>query len=104
MSDPDWGTRPEPGKDREGGTTGQSNKGRYYKTGTGFWQGLRDSFGADALRVVFRRMHLNQRDDLPIFPFSTETNDRLIRAYFEPVLGPDVWALVERYGVRRLDR
>jgi hypothetical protein len=97
LSDPDWGTRPDPDDDR--GEGGQSNKGRYYKTGTCFWQSIRDAYGPDILRTIFRLMHLNQRDDLPVFPFSAQTNDLLIRTYFVPVTGPEVWALVAPYGV-----
>jgi len=97
LSDPDWGVRPDP--DDEGGASGQSNKDRYYKTGTCFWQSIREVYGPDVLRVIFRRMHLEPRDDVPIFPFSPETNDLLMRTYFVPITGPEVWALVAPYGV-----
>ena len=97
LSDPSWGERPDPNADR--GEGGGSNKDRYYKTGTCFWQSIRDAYGADVLRTIFRRMHLERRDDLPVFPFSRETNDLLMRTYFVPVTGPEVWALVARYGV-----
>ena len=102
LSDPDWGVRPDPDDDRERAPNAESNKGRYYKTGTCFWQTIRDTYGADAIQMIFRDMYLNPREDLPIFPFSSETNERLMRIYFEPVLGPEVWALVEPYGIRQL--
>ncbi len=97
LSDPDWGVRPNPNEKRGEGE--QSNKDRYYKTGTCFWQSIRDTYGADILRTIFRLMNIEQRDDLPVFPFSAETNDLLIRTYFVPVTGPDVWSLVAPYGI-----
>ena len=98
MSDPDWsGTRP----DLSDGQTEseQSNKHRYYKTGTCFWQSIRDTYGVEALHNIFRMMHIEQRDDLPVFPFSPETNDLLMRTYFVPVTGPGIWDLVSPYGI-----
>lgn len=81
------------------GQGGLSNKDRYYKTGTYFWQSLHDVYGAEVLKTVFRRMHVEPREDLPVFPFSSATNDLLIRTYFLPIMEPEVWALVERYGI-----
>ena len=97
LSDPNWGARPDPNEKRSEGK--QSNKDRYYKTGTCFWQSIRDAYGADVLHTIFRLMHIEQRDDLPVFPFSAETNDLLMRTYFVPITGPGVWALVAPYGV-----
>jgi len=97
LSDPDWGVRPDPNEKRDEGE--QSNKDRYYKTGTCFWQSIRDTYGTDVLRTIFRLMHIEQQYDLPVFPFSAETNDLLMRSYFVPVTGPDVWDLVAPYGI-----
>jgi hypothetical protein len=98
LSDPEWsGARPDPNDGQ--GESEQSNKYRYYKTGTCFWQSIRDAYGADVLRTIFRLMHMDQRDDLPVFPFSAETNDLLMRTYFVPVTGPGVWDLVAPYGI-----
>lgn len=101
LSDPNWSSdRPEPGSDA-GPNTGAENKSRYYKTGTCFWQSIRDEFGQDALRQVMQKMHAEPRDDLPTFPFSAQSNELLIRSYFEPIMGPQVWPLIERYGIER---
>jgi hypothetical protein len=101
LSDPNWSsTRPEPGADA-GPNTGAENKSRYYKTGTCFWQSLHQAFGGDALRQVMQKMHAEPRDDLPVFPFSAATNELLIRSYFEPVMGQQVWPIIERYGIER---
>jgi hypothetical protein len=98
LSDPDWsGTRPDPNDEEDEGK--QSNKDRYYKTGTCFWQSIRDAYGTDVLHTIFRLMHMEQRNDLPVFPFSAETNDLLMRTYFIPVTGPGVWDLVAPYGI-----
>ena len=100
LSDPNWsGERPDPGEEPDPDEGTQSNKGRYYKTGTCFWQSLMEVYGADALRAVQQKMHAEPRDDLPVFPFSAATNRLLIQTYFEPLLGAGVWPLIERYGI-----
>jgi hypothetical protein len=99
LSDPDWAGE-RPGEGEEGR---DSNKSRYYDTGTCFWQSLMEAYGEEQLRLVFQKMHLEPRDDLPNFPFSAEINDRLMRVYFVPVLGESVWPLVARYGVTPID-
>ena len=58
------------------------------------------AFGQEAIHQVLLAMHTEPRDDLPVFPFSAQTNRLLIQSYFEPIMGPEVWEHIARFGIR----
>jgi len=83
LSDQEWGGK----------------KHLYYKTGVCFWQGLTEIYGASKVQEVARSIILDPLEGVGSYPFSDETNARIIEHHFSPILGDRVWSHISKYGI-----